>query len=110
MQFIDDLWTKLTGQLVGHDKEKNAYYESYFSDYLGRKHRNVVYKHHADPSTISPDWYMWIHHMSDKTPINEKKKHKWQSAYEPNPTGTKMAYKPLRKKVSAEYQKWQPNR
>ncbi len=116
MSLLDNIWIKLTADFVGVDESGNKYYSSHKVDYLGRKRRYVIYNIDNDPSAISPAWHMWLHHLADNAPQTRENSFVWQKPRIPNSTGTKMAYHPLgmnccrRKNVSADYEKWQPNK
>jgi NADH:ubiquinone oxidoreductase subunit len=106
MSWIDDMLTKVTSTLVGEDENGNKYYESKSLDYLGRPIRKVIYKSSPEPSTITPEWHQWIHHMTREIPVEAKLP--WQKAHKANATGGPHAYKASKQRVSSEYQPWQP--
>lgn len=107
------LYTLFNGKLVGKDAFGNCYYQTRF----GRYKRWVAFKGIAEPSKVPAEWHGWLHYTADVTPIEQPvKKWKWIKPSLPNLTGTKGAYFPdgdlrrggKRKKVSADYQPWQP--
>ncbi|EKX41318.1 hypothetical protein GUITHDRAFT_112529 [Guillardia theta CCMP2712] len=80
-----DIWKQLrqckeakVGTLVGTDKFGNRYYENREDQYL--RDRWVVYnteKIHMDydPALVPPEWHGWLHHITDTTPDEIKRKH-----------------------------------
>lgn len=117
------LYTFLFGELVGEDKFGNKYYRSKKKSegfHIGKpktERRWVIYNGMDEPSKVPPEWHGWIHFITDKTPKKNIEKHKWQKPHVPNLTGTKGAYFPpgdprntgVRKKVSGDYEAWDPN-
>ena len=94
------LKTLFYGKLVGKDKFGNRYYTS------KKNERWVIYSSEIEATKISSEWYLWMHHTTDKIPnINEKKYH-WQKEHLENRTGTKHSHKPVKIKKNIEYKKY----
>ncbi len=98
------LKTLFTGTLVGKDEYGNKYYKNKADQ------RWVLYSSDIEATKITSDWYLWMHHTTDKIPSeNEKKKYSWQKKHAANRTGTKDSYKPTKiQKTSVEkkYETW----
>ncbi|MGL9717343.1 MAG: NADH-ubiquinone oxidoreductase subunit NDUFA12 family protein [Wolbachia sp.] len=84
------------GKLVGKDKNGNSYYES------SKGKRWVIYSSVPEPTTVPPEWHVWLHYTDNAVPVNNKKRKA------PNLTGTKDAYYP-NQKVKNYYESWNPN-
>ena len=82
------LYTLFTGKFIGTDQFGNKYY----SNPKGK--RWVIYKKEVESSKVPPEWYSWIHFLTEKIPTNSEKKYSWQKDYEENLTGTNRAHKP----------------
>ena len=82
------LYTLFTGKFIGTDQFGNKYY----SNPKGK--RWVIYKKEVESSKVPPEWYSWIHFLTEKIPSNNEKKYSWQKDYEENLTGTNRAHKP----------------
>jgi len=98
--------TLLSGKLKGIDEFGNKYYESKSGK------RWVIYKDLVEPSSIPPDWYLWIHFTKNKPPnFDKKEKYFWEKKHEPNLTGTNKAYRPKKiienNNVKKKYETWQ---
>lgn len=102
------IYTVFRGKFVGKDKFGNKYYND------SKNKRWVIYKKQVEATKIPPDWYSWIHFISDKIPVNEKLQYEWQQEHSENLTGTSKAYKPegaLSSKVlksTKKYTTWKP--
>ncbi len=72
-------------QLVATDVFGNKYYQ------YGKK-RWVEYSGINEPTKVSPDYYLWLHHGVDKLEIVDK--HIWEKERVINLTGTIGAYLP----------------
>ncbi|MEM8856170.1 MAG: NADH:ubiquinone oxidoreductase subunit NDUFA12, partial [Pseudomonadota bacterium] len=89
--------TWLRGEAVGKDEYGNQYYRSRkgkVDPALGVERRWVIYNGVADPTTIPPGWYRWMHHLGD-TPQTENSyvaKH-WEKPQEPNHSGSAAAHR-----------------
>jgi len=100
------IYTLFMGKFVGRDQFGNKYY----SDSKGK--RWVIYKNHVESSKIPPEWHLWIHFLTKKTPSDSLNKFSWQKPYEENLTGTRRAYKPEgsliseTKKKMKKYETW----
>ena len=115
MDLISKIAIKFTSKKVGEDEFGNHYFESKKAR-NGQKRRFVIYNGMAEPSKIPATWHGWMHYNQDEIPhLNNH--HAWQKIHLPNVTGTKMAHTPetlqedgskSRKKVSSDYQSWQP--
>jgi NADH:ubiquinone oxidoreductase subunit len=103
-------WRK--GERVGADEYGNVYYKE-----RNGKRRWVIYNGLAEASKIPPGWHGWMHHRTDKTPLEEAyTPREWQKPHEVNRTGTPSAYRPdgaiaaggNRPVVSGDYDAWRP--
>jgi len=105
---------------VGEDEAGNRYFETVDPrrDYDGRNRRFVIYKGYADASRVTPDWHGWLHHTFAEPPTRAPlKRRPWETAYEPNLTGTMWAWRPKgsiarggdRAKASGDYRPWTPD-
>ena len=117
--------TKLLCKNVGCDEFGNQYFQSRAINSEGKFRRLVIYKGGNETSKIPALWHSWMHYTIDDPNIAKNhQNHSWQKVHLPNLTGTKNAYNPLkssnlainkddeskiRKKVSADYESWQPN-
>ena len=110
--------TKIFSKKVGEDEFGNQYFLSSRFNSQGKKKRIVIYKGIVEASKVPANWHSWLHYSIDDlsiiSPINN---HSWQKSHHPNLTGTSLAHNPLkyggnqqktRKKISADYQPWQP--
>ena len=75
---------------------------------------NVGY---ADPTTIPPGWYGWMHYRTNQVPTEGSYTPlPWEKPHEPNHTGTVLAYRPdgslinkgERPRVTGDYDAWSP--
>ena len=100
------IYTLLTGQFIGSDQFGNKYYSN------SKGKRWVIYKKEVESSKVPPEWYSWIHFLTEKKPSNNEKKYSWQKDYEENLTGTNRAHKPegslksSLKKDMKKYETW----
>ncbi len=96
--------TFFSGKLKGIDEFGNKYYESK----LGK--RWVIYKDTVEASNIPPNWYSWIHFISNKPPNHNQRKYAWEKKHVPNLTGTNEAYRPKKiiesKIIKKKYESW----
>jgi len=100
---IENFFIRMFSSYVGSDSFGNEYY-------ISNKKRIVLYKGLKEPSKVPPMWHSWLHHLTDNLPCNDAhENYNWQKPYVPNLTGTKEAYKPIRKIVSSDYQPWKPS-
>ena len=86
--FGTQLYTFFRGKYVDKDEFGNKYYEN------SSGKRWVIYNKEVEASKIPPEWYSWIHFISDKKPLNNSSKYFWQKKYSENLTGTEKAYRP----------------
>lgn len=99
------LKTLFTGKLVGRDEMGNKYYKNKYDE------RWVIYSKEIEATKITSDWFLWIHHTTNKIP-NDKtniKKYDWQKKHLENKTGTNNSYKPTKIKKDAikkKYDAW----
>lgn len=111
------------GMLVGKDAFGNRYYKQDVSNngsYSGNRkgeRRWVIYANKADASAIPAGWHGWMHYRTDDIPGEDGyEPHEWESAHQPNMTGTAHAHHPAgsiltpqnRPKVSGDYEAWSP--
>lgn len=82
------LYTFVYGKFKGIDERGNRYYES------NSGKRWVIYKKEIEASSISGDWYLWIHFMTNKLPIDNSTKYSWEKERQVNLTGTNKIYRP----------------
>ena len=66
------LKTLFSGKYVGQDDFGNKYYKN------NRDDRWVIYSKNIESTSITSDWYMWMHHTVDKVPNKIEKKYIWQ--------------------------------
>ncbi len=110
------------GERVGADEFGNVYYRTKGGakdPALGFERRWVIYNGVAEPSTIPPGWWGWMHHRDDTPPTEQGyKPHSWMKPHRPNMTGTSLAYRPAgstlaagkRPAATGDYQAWTPDR
>jgi NADH:ubiquinone oxidoreductase subunit len=98
------LKTLFFGKLVGRDMYGNMYYKN------KKDERWVIYKDNIEASKITSEWFLWIHHTVNETPL-KKKKYLWQKEHLENQTGTINSYKPnfisRHNKNKKKYDTWQ---
>jgi len=96
------LKTLFFGKYMGKDDFGNKYYKN------KKDERWVVYAKNIEPSKITSDWYLWMHHTVNETPKENLKKFPWQKKHEENQTGTINSYKPskISKKQKKKYETW----
>ena len=98
------LKTFFTGIYVGQDEYGNKYYKN------KNNQRWVIYSKHIEATKITSDWYLWMHHTIDKTPVmGDEKKYVWQKEHSENKTGTKAKYSPIKIKkdnLKKKYETW----
>jgi NADH:ubiquinone oxidoreductase subunit len=113
MSITTALYTKIFGKQVGADRFGNRYYTGKRQDSFGRIKRWVSYAGKPDPSSIPPEWHLWLHYTSNEVP---QKRYAWQQEHHPNLTGTTQAYFPpghllkggKRDKATGDYVPWTP--
>jgi NADH:ubiquinone oxidoreductase subunit len=106
------LYTRMVGEFVGEDEFGNRYYQR-----KGGERRWVIYKGYAEPSTIPPGWYGWMHKTVNEPPTAKAyQPREWEKPHVPNLTGTPAAYRPLGslffpkpKPPPSDYEPWQPS-
>lgn len=111
-------YTRRHGVEVGRDEFGNTYYRSRAKDpALGFERRWVIYAGQSDGSLTPPGWYGWLHHQTDVPPTQESfTARPWMRPYEPNMTGTPLAYRPpgslvkggRRPSTGSDYDAWTP--
>jgi len=97
------LKTLFLGKYVGSDYFGNKYYQS------KKNERWVVYSDSIEATKITSDWYLWMHHTTDKIPDNKEKKHLWQKKHLENQTGSDNSYKPVKirkNNIKKKYETW----
>ena len=118
MQFLSNLFIKLSSNYIGQDGYGNKYYESKKANRsFGRKARYVIFLGEVEASKVPSNWFNWLHYQSDDIPKNNKKLYKWEKSHEPNLSGTKHAYYPSAHSLSDDngehdsksYTSWSPN-
>jgi len=87
------------GNFVGRDENGNSYYES------NNGRRWVIYSKVSEPTTVTPEWHIWLHYSDDTVPTGRKKR---TVEHIPNLTGTKSTYYP-NQKVNDYYTSWNSN-
>jgi NADH:ubiquinone oxidoreductase subunit len=116
MSFGTWLFTRLHGELVGTDSFGNRYYIDRRTKGQKRERRWVMYKGEPEASKVTPEWHAWLHGSAAVPPSGEQKPRVWQKPYEPNLTGTDLAYRPpghvlmggKRAKATGDYEPWTP--
>jgi NADH:ubiquinone oxidoreductase subunit len=113
LQFFVGLTVK--GSYVGEDQFGNQYYRGKKRKGYTHERRWVVYQSgNVDASEVPPEFHGWLHHQTDVFPDADKGYRKdWIKPYEPNKTGTTLAYRPpgykgKRAKVTGDYEAWTP--
>ncbi len=111
------IYTWLTGQYVGKDKDGNKYYSNKRNYKLKKSKRWVIFNGEVEASRIPPHWHAWLHKMTDEPPLNYEHSYIWQKDNTGNLTGTSEAYypssHPLSKsdknlKPKPDYESWKP--
>ena len=78
--------------------------------YKSRKNeRWVIYSSDIEATNITSDWFLWIHHTTDKIPLEKDKKYSWQKKHLKNQTGTENSYKPIKIRkngIQKKYETW----
>ena len=97
------LKTLFFGKYVGSDEYGNKYYIS------KKNERWVIYSKNIEATKITSDWYLWIHHTTDKIPDDKIKKFSWQKKHQENQTGTSNSFKPVKirkDEIKKKYETW----
>ena len=97
------LKTLLFGKYVGSDDQGNKYYQS------KKNERWVIYDNNIEATKITSDWYLWMHHTTDKIPDNKERKYIWQKKHLENQTGSINRFKPVKiskKNIKKKYETW----
>jgi NADH:ubiquinone oxidoreductase subunit len=113
------LFTSRKGLFVGEDEFGNRYYKVRGARDWRSERRWVVYKNLGDPepSTVPPGWNAWLHHVREKSPVEEPLVVKrWEQEHRPNLSGTPLAYLPpghekrggQRDRATGDYEAWRP--
>ncbi|MEJ2227127.1 MAG: NADH:ubiquinone oxidoreductase subunit NDUFA12 [Alphaproteobacteria bacterium] len=109
------LYTKRKGQLVGEDGSGNKYYtEKNAAKAQQPVRRWVIYNGVAEASKVPPEWFAWLHHVSDDLPFENEPIKTWHKPHVENMTGTSQAWRPAgsilntpRRRVSTlDYEPW----
>ena len=95
------LKTLFFGKFVGSDEYGNRYYKSKSDE------RWVVYSNNIEATKITSDWFLWMHHTTNKIPDKNEKKYSWQKKHQENLTGTKKAYRPIKIKKNDKIKKYE---
>ena len=95
------LKTLFFGKLVGRDEFGNKYYKN------NRDERWVIYSNNIEATKITTDWFLWMHHTTDKIPDDNEKKYLWQKKHSANKTGTPENYKPTKIKRNIKLKKYE---
>jgi NADH:ubiquinone oxidoreductase subunit len=110
------LFTKLRGEQVGSDAEGNRYYQEKRPLPGRRRKRWVIYNGEPEASRVPPEWYGWLHRMTDTAPPpGGYPRMPWQKDHVPNLTGTPLAYRPpghtlaVGEKPKPPYEAWRPS-
>jgi NADH:ubiquinone oxidoreductase subunit len=111
-------WLGLRGKTkVGEDALGNVYWLG-GTDPNGLTRRWVIYNGSNDASRIPPEWFSWLHHQIDDVPDRSlPPEREWQKPWEPNQTGTRLAYRPSgaleaggnRARSTGDYEAWTPD-
>ena len=97
------LKTVFFGKYVGSDEYGNKYYMS------KKNERWVIYSKNIEATKITSDWYLWIHHTTDKIPDDKIKKYSWQKKHQENQTGTSNSFRPVKirkDEIKKKYETW----
>ena len=98
------LKTLFFGKYVGSDDFGNKYYKN------KKDERWVIYSQDIEATKITSDWFLWMHHTTDKIPVDKDvKKYKWQKKHLENKTGTSEKYKPIKIRknvIQKKYDTW----
>ena len=97
--------TIFTGKFVGRDEFGNKYYKNKGNE------RWVIYSGKVEPTKITKDWFLWMHHTIDKIPDknDSKKNYAWEKKHTENFTGTDKRHKPIKIKkneIKKRYEPW----
>ncbi|MDR1827439.1 MAG: NADH:ubiquinone oxidoreductase subunit NDUFA12 [Methylobacteriaceae bacterium] len=115
------VFTWRRGRYVGSDEFGNKYYQCSWNEIdpsIGPRRRWVVYNGPVEASRVPPGWRAWLCYTVEKSPAEEEyKPHDWEIPYQPNMTGTTLAYHPegsmlgsgRRPPATGDYVPWQPN-
>ncbi len=95
------LKTIFFGKYVGKDELGNKYYKN------KQDERWVIYSNNIEATKITSDWFMWMHHTTDRPPNEKDRKYSWQKKHLENKTGHKDAYKPIRIKKDDKHKKYE---
>ena len=95
------LKTIFSGKFVGKDEFGNKYYKNKSDE------RWVIYSKNIEATKISSNWFLWIHHTTDKIPLLNEKKYSWQKKHLENTTGSKFAHKPVKIKKDKSFKKYE---
>ena len=98
------IYTFFYGKFIGKDEFENKYYQSKSGK------RWVIYSNEVDSTTISNDWYPWMHFLNNKIPNKNDNKYQWEKSRERNLTGLDNAYRPKKIKdnkiIKKKYETW----
>jgi len=111
--------TLLSGaKCLGKDVYGNKYYTARARRGYKRDRRWVIYKDVPEASMVPPEWHGWLHHQTDAIPEEGAAsfRRSWQKPYQPNMTGTNLAYRPpghileggKRERATGDYEAWTP--
>ena len=95
------LKTLFFGKYMGKDEFGNKYYKN------KKDERWVIYSNNIEPTQITSDWFMWIHHTINNIPNKNDKKYIWQKNHLENQTGSKNDYKPIKIKKNDKPKKYE---
>ena len=107
------LFSARNGRKVGEDDSGNRYFVS-----RDGTRRWVLYNGINDASRVPPEWHGWLHHSYDGLPDEVlPPAQPWQTAAQPNLTGTSAAYRPAgalerggeRACATGDYAAWSPD-
>ena len=83
--------TLFFGKYVGSDQYGNKYYKS------KKNERWVIYNSSIEATKITSEWFLWIHHTTDRVPdIKDIKKYKWQKKTFRKSIWDKNSFKPVK--------------
>lgn len=105
---------------IGTDEFGNEYYEGAPRKGYVLPRRWVIYNGEEEPSRVPPEWHGWLHHQTNQAPseVAESYRRSWQKPYQPNMTGTNLAYRPpghaleggQRDCATGDYEAWVPGK
>jgi NADH:ubiquinone oxidoreductase subunit len=119
MNLMTWIYTKCFGELVGSDEFGNMYFRRRAKNSnafrsFGRENRWLIPKT-SSMSPLSTPWFLWLHYQVDLPPTKNdyiEPSSNWEKSPILNPTGTALAYSPLKQEfyhpIKKSYESWRP--